>query len=96
MPLLKFLFLSQSLLRFSQFYDNFLDRDFTYSPSCFGDSLRYEIDSLGFLHYKTDTLNGESMLFTESIVSQNSMWQFKTHYNFSPSTSILCKSIFYV
>ncbi len=89
--LFTFLFLSQSLLGFPQFNDDFSDGDFTNNPSWNGDSLKFEIDSLGFLHHKTDTSNGESILFTESKVSQNAIWQFKIHYNFSPSTSNYAK-----
>ena len=73
--LFTFLFLSQSLLAFSQLYDNFSDGDFTNNHAWNGDSLKFEIDLLGFLHHKTDTSNGESILFIESNVSQNAMWQ---------------------
>jgi len=31
--------------------------------------------------------NLKSILFTESKVSQNRIWQFKIHYNFSPPSS---------
>ena len=51
--LFTFLFLSPSLLAFSQSYDDLSDGDFTNNSSC----------------------NGESILFTESKVTQNAMWQ---------------------
>ena len=89
--LFTFLFLSQSLLAFSQFYNDFSDGDFTNNPSRNGDSLKFVIDSLGILHHKKDTSNGEYTLFIESKLSQNAMWQFKTHYDFAPSTSNYAK-----
>ena len=92
--LFTFLFLSQSLTLISQFYNDFSDGDFTNSPSCNGDSISFKIDSLAFLHHKTNTSNIVSIMFTESKVSQNAMWQFKTNYNFSPSTFNYAKGYF--
>ncbi|SVD77626.1 uncharacterized protein METZ01_LOCUS430480, partial [marine metagenome] len=85
--LLTFMFLAQSLVGFSQFTDDFSDGDFTTNPVWIGDVGNFEVDSLNFLHHKTDTISGESYLVTECKVVVNAVWEFNVKLLFDPSAS---------
>ncbi len=86
-----FLFLAQSLVGYSQFTDDFNDGDFTNNPAWNGDSTKFEVDSMNFLHHKTDTISGESYLYTESNVAINAVWEFDVELLFDPSPSNYAK-----
>ena len=86
-----FILFSLPTIIFGQFIDDFSDGNFTNNPNWTGDTDKFEVDSMKFLHHKTDSISGESYLYTESNVSINAVWEFDVELLFDPSPSNFAK-----
>jgi len=80
------IFLTYSILSFSQFTDDFSDGNFTFNPVWIGDVGNFEVDSLEKLHLN-DTISNTSYLSTESKAIINGIWEFEVKMSFAPSSS---------
>ena len=89
--LLLFILTTFTQVVFAQFLDNFSDGEFTNNPIWTGDTDKFEVDSMKFLHHKTDSISGESYLYTESNVSINAVWEFDVRLEFNSSSSNFAK-----
>ena len=69
--------------------DELVLEDFQFFENSDGDKV--EVDSMKFLHHKTDSISGESYLYTESNVSINAVWEFDVRLEFNSSSSNFAK-----
>ena len=81
-----FLLLTQYLIGFSQFFDDFSDGNFTSNPNWIGDLGVFEVDTSYKLHL-IDSASNTTYLSTTSHAIINGCWQFDVKMDFSPSTS---------
>jgi len=81
-----FLLLTQYLIGFSQFFDDFSDGNFTSNPNWIGDLGVFEVDTSYKLHL-IDSASNTTYLSTTSHAVINGSWQFDVKMDFSPSTS---------
>ena len=81
-----FLLLTQYLIGFSQFSDDFSDGNFTSNPNWIGHLGVFEVDTSYKLHL-IDSVSNTTYLSTTSHAVINGSWQFDVKMDFSPSTS---------
>ena len=81
-----FLLLTQYLIGFSLFSDDFSDGNFTYTSNNIGHLGVFEVDTSYKLHL-IDSVSNTTYLTTTSHAVINGSWQFDIKMDFSPSTS---------
>jgi hypothetical protein len=62
---------------FSQFSDDFSDNNFTSNPPWYGDTEKFEIDQNLCLHLFAENVASTAQLFTSSLLSLNTSWEFE-------------------
>lgn len=84
---LLFLLLLSVKLTFGQFYDNFIDGNFTVNPIWTGQTSLFTVNSNKQLNSLLSSVSQVISLSTESELALNVAWEFSVQLDFDPSTT---------